>query len=299
MNDIYNKLIKIIPHERVLKDEPMSKHTTFRIGGPADLFVIINNIEELKLVLKLVKEKKINITCIGNGSNTLVKDKGIRGITIKLNLKDIKVREDIIEAGAGVPLPLLAKAACENGLSGLEFAAGIPGTLGGAVYMNAGAHGKEFKDIVLETTYMDEKLELHTIINEEHEFSNRYSRFMNTNDIIISSTVTLDKANKDEIQNRMEEYLKIRRERQPIGDPSAGSVFKRKNDLIPAEIIDKIGLKGYNIGDACISKMHAGFIINKGTATAEDVLKLIEHIKKEVYEKYNIELEEEIRIIGD
>ena len=299
MEDTYNELIKYIDKERVLVNEPMSKHTTFKIGGPADVFVIINNLEELKAVLKLAKENNVDLTCIGNGSNTLVKDKGIRGITIKLNLKEITIDDNIIKVEAGTTLPILSRIACENNLSGLEFACGIPGSVGGAVYMNAGAHGGEFKDIVTETTYLDENLNIKTISNEEHKFSHRHSIFAETNDIIISTTLQLQKSNKEEILQKMQTYLEMRIERQPIGLPSAGSVFKRIDDIIPAEIIDKCGLKGYNIGDACISEKHAGFIVNNGKATAEEVLEIIEHIKKVVKEKYNVSLEPEIKILGE
>ena len=297
MNELYDKLIKVIPQDRVLKNEPMCKHTTFKIGGLADIFVIINSVQELKTVIKLAKENNININCIGNGSNILVKDEGIRGITIKLNMKEITVKDNIIEAESGASLPILAKTAYENNLSGLEFACGIPGTVGGAIYMNAGAHGVEFKDIVLSTTYLDSNIELHTIKNEEQKFSHRYSIFAETNNIIISTSIKLTKSSKEEILQKMQTYMEMRRTRQPLGMPSAGSVFKRKDNIIPAEIIDKCGLKGYNIGDAYVSEKHAGFIVNKGKAKAKDVLELIEHIKNVVKEKYNIDLELEIKVV--
>lgn len=297
MNELYDKLIKVIPQDRVLKNEPMCKHTTFKIGGSADIFVIINSVQELKTVIKLAKENNININCIGNGSNILVKDEGIRGITIKLNMKEITVKDNIIEAESGASLPILAKTAYENNLSGLEFACGIPGTVGGAIYMNAGAHGVEFKDIVLSTTYLDSNIELHTIKNEEQKFSHRYSIFAETNNIIISTSIKLTKSSKEEILQKMQTYMEMRRTRQPLGMPSAGSVFKRKDNIIPAEIIDKCGLKGYNIGDAYVSEKHAGFIVNKGKAKAKDVLELIEHIKNVVKEKYNIDLELEIKVV--
>lgn len=299
MEEIYNNLIKKIDKERVLLNEPMSKHTSFKIGGPADIYVKLQNLEELQYVLELAKNNNIPVTCIGNGTNALVKDNGIRGITIKLYFKDIKIMGEEIEVGSGVSLPILAKTAYENSLSGLEFASGIPGTIGGAIKMNAGAYGGEFKDIVIATTYLDENLELHTINNKEHEFSYRHSIFSETNDIIISTKIKLSKDDKQNIKNKMESNLEKRRKSQPINFPNAGSIFKRKNEYIPAEIIDKCGLKGYNIGDAFVSELHAGFIVNKGKATAEDVLKLIEYIKKVTYEKYNINLELEIKVIGE
>jgi len=300
MEKIYNEIIKNIPQERVLKDEPMSKHTSLKIGGPADLFIKAKNLEELKHIIDIAKTHQFPITVIGNGSNLLVKDKGIRGIAVKLDLCNINIKDEIMEVEAGAKLPIVAKVAYENSLSGLEFASGIPGTIGGAIKMNAGAYGGEFKDIVLETTYIDSELNLKTIQNEEHKFSYRYSIFDNTNDnIIISTKLKLNKDNQENIKRKIEENSAKRKEKQPIDFPNAGSTFKRKNEYIPAEIIDKCGLKGYNIGDAYVSEKHAGFIVNKGKATAEDVIKLIEHIKKTVKEKYEIELELEIKILGE
>lgn len=299
MESVYNELIKCVDSRRVLQNEPMAKHTSFKIGGPADLFIIINNVQELKYVLKIANNKKIPVTCIGNGSNLLVKDKGIRGITIKLNFKDIEINGEEIIVGAGMPLPILAKKAYENELTGLEFASGIPGTVGGAIKMNAGAYGGEFKDIVLETTYLNENLELNNISNEEQLFTYRNSRFSKTNDIIISVKLALKKGNRENIKSKMDENLLKRKTKQPINLPSAGSVFKRKNEYIAAEIIDKCGLKGYNIGDAYVSEIHAGFIVNKGNATANEVLALIDHIKNVVYDKYSINLELEIKVIGE
>jgi len=299
MEKIYNELIKNIDANRVLRDEPMSKHTSLKIGGPADLFIKVNTLEELKYVINLAKERETPITVVGNGTNILVKDKGIRGIVIKLDSKDIKFNGEEIEVGAGMQLPVLAKLACENSLSGLEFASGIPGTVGGAIKMNAGAYGGEFKDIVTETTYLDSELNLKTISNNEHKFGYRYSIFDETNDIIISTKLRLKKEKQENIKNTMQENSFKRKEKQPLDFPNAGSIFKRKNEYIAAEIIDKCGLKGYNIGDAYVSEKHAGFIVNKGKATAEDVLKLIEHIKETVKQKFDINLELEIKVIGE
>lgn len=299
MKDIHSKLVEIIDKNRIFQNEMMKKHTSFKIGGPADFFIIIESIEELKAVLKFAKELDIPVTCIGNGSNLLIKDNGIRGLTIKLDFKDLTINEDEIEAGAGVPIPVLARKAYENGLSGLEFASGIPGTLGGAIKINAGAYGGEFKDVVDFTTYLDNNLQVHTVSNEDQNFSYRNSRFNNTDDIIISAKMKLKKENKDIIKAKMDELSAKRKDKQPINFPNAGSVFKRKNEYIAAEVIDKCGLKGYNIGDAYISDLHAGFIVNKGNATAQDVIQLIEYIKNTVHEKYNINLELEIKVIGE
>jgi len=299
MDNFYKKIVKDFSSERVLRNEPMSKHTSFKIGGPADIFIKVNTYGELKNLIGLAKQDNIPVTVIGNGTNLLVKDKGIRGLTIKLNLNKIETSGEILSAEAGVKIPVLAREAYENSLSGLEFASGIPGTVGGAIKMNAGAYGGEFKDIVIETTYLDSDFNLKTIKNEEHQFGYRNSIFSKTKDIIISTKIKLNKEKPEIIKNKMEENLSKRKEKQPLEFPNAGSIFKRKNEYIPAQIIDKLGLKGYNIGDAYVSEKHAGFIVNKGNATAKQVIELIEHIKKVVYEKQKIELELELEIIGE
>ena len=205
MEKIYNELINIISKDRISLNDPMSKHTSFKIGGPADIFININELEELRNVLQIARKEKVAVTCIGNGTNLLVKDKGIRGITIKLNFKDIKVEGENIEAGSGVAIPVLAKVAYENSLSGLEFASGIPGTVGGAIKMNAGAYGGEFGDLVRSTTYLDKDLNLKTISREKHNFSYRNSIFSESDDIIISTRIKLQLGNKEQIQKIMEE----------------------------------------------------------------------------------------------
>ncbi len=301
MEDIYNELIKKINKERVLKDEPMSKHTTFRIGGKADIFVRIETVEELKTVISFANIKNIPITVIGNGSNCLVLDEGIRGITIKLDLKKIECIDDVtIEAEAGALIAKLSHMAADKGLTGLEFACGIPGTVGGAIRMNAGAHGNEISNILVNTTYLDSNLELHTITNEENEFGYRLSRFTkNKREIIISAQFKLEYGNIEKIKKKIQENTETRKEKQPIEYPSAGSVFKRGENFIAAKLIDEAGLKGLKIGDAEVSTKHAGFIINRGNAKAEDVIKLIEIIKQKVYEKFNTKIELEIEVIGE
>lgn len=271
-----------------------------KFGGPADVFVKINDTEELEFLLVVAKQSNIPITVIGNGSNILVKDKGIRGIVVKLNLNYIiKENETTFTVGAGALLSKLARVACEEELTGLEFACGIPASLGGAVYMNAGAYGMQIGDKIIETTYIDEDLNLKTIKNEEHQFSYRESIFQKKNWIIINSRIKLEKGNKEEIKNKMDEFALSRKTKQPLNMPSAGSTFKRGNSFVTAQLIDKCGLKGYNIGDAEVSSLHAGFIVNKGNATAEDILELIKHIKQQVKEKFNVDIEEEIQILGE
>ena len=302
MEEIYNELIKQINKDRVLQNEPMNKHTTFKIGGPADLFVKVEKLEELKYAIDICKAKNIPITIIGNGSNVLVKDNGIRGVTIKLNFKDIELVDDnTIKAESGVLLSKISNFAYENGLTGFEFACGIPGTIGGAIRMNAGAHGKPISDVIAFTTYFDkENGSIHKISNEENGFGYRESIFSkNSNYIIISAEIKLEYGNKDDIKKMTDENLAFRKETQPINLPSAGCVFKRGKDFISSKLIDECGLKGLNVNDAYVSEKHAGFIVNKGNAKAKDVLELVEIIKQKVYEKYSVNIELEIEILGE
>lgn len=299
MQEIYNKLITKIDNKRVLLNEPMSKHTTFKIGGPADIFVKVNDTEELKFLLSLAKTKNIPVTVLGNGSNVLVKDNGIRGIVLKIDFKEILVKDETLEIGAGVLLSKASRVALENELTGLEFASGIPGTFGGALYMNAGAYGGQIGDKIITTTYIDENLDIKTITQEENEFSYRKSIFQKNNGIILSGKIKLEKGKTEEIKKKMEEYSKTRKEKQPLNTPNAGSTFKRGDGFITAKLIDECGLKGYKIGDAKISTLHAGFIVNTGKATAKDVLNLIKYTQEKVKEKFDVQIEPEIRILGE
>lgn len=270
-----------------------------KYGGPADIFVKINDTEELTFLLNLAKEKNVQVTVIGNGSNVLVTDKGIRGIVIKIDFNTIEKEDETLKVGAGVLLSKLARIALENELTGIEFASGIPGTLGGAIFMNAGAYGEQVGNKIIETTYIDENLEVKTITKEEHEFEYRKSIFQKNKGIILSGKIKLEKGNKEEIKTKMEEYSKTRKEKQPLNMPNAGSIFKRGEGYITAKLIDESGLKGHKIGDAQISELHAGFIVNKGNATAKDILNLIQLIKNKIKEKFNIDIETEIRILGE
>lgn len=247
----------------------------------------------------MAKEKKVQVTVIGNGSNVLVKDKGIRGIVVKIDFNTIEKEDETLKVGAGVLLSKLSRIAQEEELTGIEFASGIPGTFGGAIFMNAGAYGEQIGDKIIETTCIDENLEIKTLTKEEQEFSYRKSIFQKNNRIILSGKIRLEKGNKEEIKTKMEEYSKIRREKQPLNMPNAGSIFKRGEGYITAKLIDECGLKGYRVGDAEVSELHAGFIVNKGNATAEDILNLIQHLKDRIKEKFNIDIETEIRILGE
>ena len=289
--------------ENLYYDEPMVKHTSFKIGGPADVFIKVDNIEELKETLDLSKKNQIPLTIIGNGSNILVTDKGIRGITAKLNLKDIEIKNEnnkqIIKVEAGVPVGLLAQKLVKEEITGFEELSGIPGTIGGAVIMNAGAHGKELKDILKKVTAMDYNGNIHEFTNEECQFSYRNSRFQKEKHIILQATLELEKGNSTEIKEKMDEYMQFRKEKQPIEYPNAGSTFKRGEDFVTAKLIDEAGLKGYKIGGAQVSEKHAGFIVNVDNATAKDVIELTDYIKEKIEEKFGKKINLEIQIIGE
>ena len=282
----------------------MKKHTSFKIGGNADVFIKISILDDLKNIIKYANDNNIKLTIIGNGSNILVKDSGIRGIVVKLDFKKINIKKvenkAIVTVGAGVSLGFLAQKLLSDSIGGFEFASGIPGTIGGAIRMNAGAYGGEFKDIVAKTKCIDKLGNIIELNNEEQNFSYRSSIFKNNELIIIESELKLEiKQNNQEIQQKMNENKDSRKLKQPINMPSAGSTFKRGEDFITAKLIDDCGLKGFSIGGAQVSNIHAGFIVNKGNATAKDVLDLVKYIKKEVYERFKKKIELEIEIIGE
>lgn len=295
------KIQKLIPKENIYINEPMSKHTSFKIGGPAECFIKAQNIEQLKNILEYAKKENIKLTIIGNGSNILVSDQGIQGIVLKIDIEKLeeKIEDEkiILTVGSGVKLGALAQKCLKEEITGLEFASGIPGTIGGAIRMNAGAHGSEMKDIVKTVTYMDRNTEIHKITNEQAEFEYRKSLFVNSNYIILETEIQLKKGKLEEIKEKMEEYANYRKEKQPIEYPSAGSTFKRGEDFITAKLIDECGLKGYTIGGAQVSEKHAGFIINKDKATSKDIIELIDYVKKVVKEKKGKKIELEIEII--
>ena len=315
---VYNQLVEIFSKERIFLNEPMKKHTSFRIGGNAEIFIKVTTIDEIQFILSICKKNNIPLTIIGNGSNILVKDTGIQGIVLKIDIDKIEINDlkendicgkdeiidknekyAIITVGAGTLLGKLAQVLFKNSITGFEFASGIPGTIGGAIKMNAGAYGSEFKDIVLETTCIDLDGKIMKLDNRQQKFEYRKSIFKNEKFIILESRLLLKYA-KDitVIKEKMDEYKKARLEKQPIEFPSAGSTFKRGEDFITAKLIDECGLKGYSIGGAQVSTKHAGFVINTGDATAEDVLTLINFIKKSVFEKFGKNIELEVEILG-
>lgn len=342
----------ILGASKVKYNEPMSKHTSFKIGGNADIFITVDSQEKLLKVLEFVKNNKfarikqtwqkvdtynenkedaseysMPITIVGNGTNLLVKDGGIRGLVIKYIANDYSVIDSInanieekqskttnlglsqannedknyyVTVSSSMTNALLAKILLDNSLSGFEFAGGIPGTIGGAIYMNAGAYGSEMQDIVVSTKYLDlNTYEIKTIANNEHNFEYRKSIFQNLNTVILETTLKLQKGNQEEIKAKMHEYAEKRKATQPLDKPSAGSTFKRGTDFITAKLIDESGLKGYSIGGAQVSNKHAGFIINEKNATAKDIVNLINYVKEKVYEKFGKTIEEEVKIIGE
>lgn len=303
MEDIYKNLLEVVDRKNILRDEPMKKHTSFKIGGNAEFFIRINSVEELKDVLQIASKNKINVTVVGNGTNLLVRDGGIKGFVIKLELKDFKIKKSLnnilVTVESGMSLSTLSNISIKEEIEGLEFLCGIPGTVGGAVRMNAGAHGKEMKDVVIKTRYMTFDGKIKTLNLEDHKFSYRNSIFSKLNVIILDTTFKLKRGQKENIENTIKEYLSFRKEHQPLEYPNAGSTFKRVDNYITAKLIDDCGLKGYRIGDAEVSQKHAGFIINRGNATADDVIKLTEFVKKEIKSKYNIDIELELIVLGD
>ena len=293
----------LIPKENIYINEPMSKHTSFKIGGPAECFIKIKTIEQLKDILKYAQKGKIPLTIIGNGSNLLVSDDGIKGIVLKIEIEkicqDIKNGIILLTVGSGIKLGALAQKCLKEEVAGFEFASGIPGTIGGAIRMNAGAHGSEMKDIVKTVKYMTRDGEIHTITNEQAKFEYRKSLFAEKDYIILEAELQLKTGKTEEIKEKMTEYATYRKEKQPIEYPSAGSTFKRQEGVITAKLIDECGLKGFQIGGAKVSEKHAGFVINSDNATAKDVIDLIKYIKEKVNEKYGIKIKEEIRIVGE
>lgn len=300
MNEKVLEELKEIFQDKIKINEPMRKHTTFKIGGPAEIFIQAETTKEIQKVLEISSKNDIPIHIIGNGSNLLVKDEGIKGIVLQIAIKEIEIEEKediIIKVGAGIKNAELGQKLLKESIAGFEFAYGIPGTIGGAIYMNAGAYGGEIKDIVEKVTYIDNIGKINTITKEECKFAYRESIFSSSNYIILNARLKLKKGNFNEIESKMKELSNSRKEKQPVEYPSAGSSFKRGEGFITAKLIDECGLKGYTIGGAQISKKHAGFIVNVGNATAKDVLELVEYTKQQVLERYGKIIELEFKVI--
>ena len=289
-----------VDESRIRLQEPKSRHTTFRIGGMAEIF-LMPTIKEAVDVITLCRAKKIPYTIIGNGSNLLVGDKGIPGVVIEFgaNASSIEVKENMIHAEAGALLSKVAHKALEASLGGMEFAAGIPGTLGGAVVMNAGAYGGEMKDVLVEATVLDTEGNVRTLKNEEIEPGYRHSIVKEKNYIVLEAVIELKKGSADSIKAVMDDLKEKRVSKQPLDRPSAGSTFKRPEGHFAGKLIMDAGLRGFQVGGAQVSEKHCGFVVNAGGATAEDVLNLVKAVQKKVQDEFGILLETEIKFLGE
>ena len=300
-NRIENKFCTCLGSDNVYRNEPMKKHTTFRIGGPVDYYLCPHSAKEIQKVVDICREEKIPYFILGNGSNLLVSDKGYRGAVIQLwkNVSDIRVDGCLIEAKAGASLAKIAAQALEEGLTGMEFAAGIPGTLGGAVVMNAGAYGGEMKDILKEALVMDEEGKIFTLEKENLKLGYRTSIVKEKGYIVLAATLELKPGNREEIRKLMEDLKQRRAEKQPLDMPSAGSTFKRPEGYFAGKLIMDAGLRGFSVGGAQISEKHCGFVVNTGEASASDILNLIREVQKRVRENSGVELETEVKFLGE
>ena len=292
------ELKRALPGLRLLEGEPMAAHCSFRIGGPAALFAEPSDEAELLALLAALRERGVRPLLLGKGTNVLVSDAGVPGVVVHIGeaLGAVRVAGTRMEAGAGVPLSVLAQRAREHSLTGLEFAHGIPGSLGGAVVMNAGAYDGEMKDVVVSVRYLDGEGTLRE--TEDMGFAYRRSRFSDGQSVVLSAVLQLREGDGEAVAARMRELGERRRSKQPLDRPSAGSTFKRPARGYAAALIEGAGLKGLSVGGAQVSEKHAGFVINTGNASCADVLALMELVRARVYEKYGVELEPEVRIVG-
>lgn len=300
--NIKAELNKILREDEVIYDEPMKYHTTMKIGGPVDVFIATDD-TKLSEVIKILKTNNVDYFIVGNGSDLLVSDKGIRGAVIYtkgLNCIEVDVENETVKADSGVSLNQVANAVKAASLTGMEFASGIPGSIGGAIFMNAGAYGGEMKGIVESVTYLDENAKVCEILKDDLDFYYRHSFFTdNPKCIILSAKIKLKKGNYDEIDALQTDLEERRRLKQPLKYASAGSKFKRPKGHFAGQLIQNANLSGYSVGDAQVSTKHSGFCINKGNATCNDMLKLINHIISEVKKTSGVTLEPEVKIIGE
>ena len=298
--ELIDSLRQIVSDENVLIDEPMSRHTTFKTGGPASLFLRPNTSKHLVQIMKLIKNLQADYFVLGNGSNLLVSDDGFDGIVISLSkLCDIHLENPLeIYAEAGAMNSQIAAFARDNCLKNFEFAAGIPGTIGGAMIMNAGAYGGEMKMVTKSVTVLSPDGEIMTLDNDSMEFGYRTSAIKGRGFIVISVVLSLEKGDKDEITQNMQELALKRKEKQPLEYPSAGSTFKRPEGYFAGKLIEDAGLRGFSIGDAAVSEKHCGFVINKGKATSAQIYELINEVKEKVYNNSKVMLEPEVIMLG-
>ena len=295
-----DRLAAIVSSDAIMENEPMSKHTTFRIGGNADMFVS-PKLNQIPDIMALAKEYDVPVTIIGNGSNLLVGDKGIRGLVLSFGkeAEEIVIQENRMVVGAGTLLSKAAAEAAKNSLTGLEFAAGIPGTLGGAIVMNAGAYGGEMKDVVVSAKVLTPEGTVVELSNDELELSYRHSCIAEKDYIVLEVVLELVPGSEEQIREVMADFKNRRIEKQPLEYPSAGSTFKRPEGYFAGKLIQDADLRGYTVGGAQVSEKHCGFVVNKGNATAADVCNLINDVKRIVYEKFQVEMEPEVKMIGE
>lgn len=299
--ELYQRMERIVPADRIKTEEPMSRHTTFRVGGPADFFVSPGTVEEIQGILALCKEEKIPYYIMGNGSNLLVADKGYRGVMIEIckEMNQICVEGEAVRAQAGALLSAVANKALAASLTGFEYAAGIPGTLGGACVMNAGAYGGEMKDVLSEVTVLTPEGEVRTLAKEELELGYRTSVIAKRNYIVLEAEIQLKSGAKEEICSVMEDLKERRVSKQPLEYPSAGSTFKRPEGYFAGKLIQEAGLRGFTVGGAQVSEKHCGFVINKDHATAADITELMRQVSAKVGEQFGVTLEPEVKRLGE
>ena len=298
---IIERFSNLLGNEKVRINEPMNRHTTFRIGGPADYFLLPSSSEEVKGILEICKEESLQYFILGNGSNLLVSDEGYRGVIIQLyrNYGGLTVEGTEIRAGAGVLLSQIAAAARNESLTGFEFAGGIPGTLGGAVVMNAGAYGGELKDVLKEAVVMDREGNIFTVPVEKLAMGYRTSLVKTAGYLVLEVVISLKKGSQEEIRDTMKDLADRRISKQPLEYPSAGSTFKRPEGYFAGKLIMDAGLRGYQVGGAQVSEKHCGFVINKGNATAADLCRLMADVQAKVQEQFGVTLEPEVKFLGD
>ena len=299
-DEIVTRLINITGKDNVRINEPMKNHTTFKIGGPAQYYVTPESVTQIQEVVSLCRNMNIPLHVIGNGSNILVGDDGVDGVVLALfnTFSDYEIKDNVITAQAGMSLIKLAVIALREGLTGLEFASGIPGSVGGAVYMNAGAYDGQMKDVVTSVTVLDEAGNIRILGRDELDMGYRTSAVAKNNMIVLQVVIELKSGDKEQIKARMNQLSKLRKKKQPLEYPSAGSTFKRPEGYFAGKLIADAGLKGYSIGGAAVSEKHAGFVVNMGGATAKDVVELTDYIKKRIMEQFGVTLELEVKRIG-
>lgn len=299
--DLRKRFKEILGEDGLLEQEPMAQHTTFKTGGPADWFLMPKSAEQLKEAIALLRQEKIPYYILGNGSNLLVGDKGYRGAVIQLysRMQSVEVAGEEIRVQSGALLSAIAAEAAEASLEGFAFASGIPGTFGGAVVMNAGAYGGEMKDVLVSVDVLTKELEILTLPAEALELSYRHSIVPEEEYIVLGGVLRLKKGDKEKIKEEMAELAKQRREKQPLQYPSAGSTFKRPEGYFAGKLISDAGLKGRTVGGAQVSEKHAGFLVNIGGATTQDILDLIRICQDTVWERFGVKLETEVKFIGE